>query len=66
MNSFTIFDQAKNNLMAPHCDLICVFNLNFTMIFFFIRLFAEDSMDQDGDYSKQQIGSLTTEGEGEF
>lgn len=45
--------------MASHRDLICVFNLNFTISF------AENSMDQDGGYSKQQIGSLTTEGEGE-
>lgn len=34
----------------------------------FIFLVAEHSMDQDvyGGYSKQQIGSLTTDGEGEF
>lgn len=31
-----------------------------------LDFFAENSMDQDGGYSKQQIGSLTTDGEGEF
>lgn len=35
---------------------------------FFFLLFTEHSMDQDlyGAYSKQQIESLTTDGEGEF
>lgn len=33
---------------------------------FDVLSFADNSMDQDGGYSKQQTGSLTTDGEGEF
>jgi hypothetical protein len=37
------------------------------IILFSVYLLAEHSMDQDvyGGYSKQQLGSLTTDGEGE-
>jgi hypothetical protein len=40
----------------------------FPFIIFTLSPFAENSMDQDvyGGYNKQQIGSLTTDGEGEL
>lgn len=40
----------------------------FPFIILSLFFFADNSMDQDvyGGYSKQQIGSLTTDGEGEF
>lgn len=62
-------------LNGTHFDGICDFNpifmtpVYFTYIYSNFGLFlslAENSMDQDGGYNKQQIGSLTTDGEGEL